>query len=166
MQDLDIRYVMILIPIIYVILPYIFVGDLSYFTVVTITTVLTSIGVTWALTSFELVGSGFNQEGTYQAFVLVTGLIFYGLSFVLSFLGSVPLSQWNIYTNTPVNNYNPNYNGNKTSINNIFTSTPQNICYPINILKINGVGFFALLDVVMGIVLILGLYFMISSRGH
>jgi hypothetical protein len=171
MQELDIRYVLILIPIIYVILPYLFVVNLNYFTVVSLTTIVISISVTWLLTSLNIVGTGMNQEGTYQAFVLVTGTLFYGLSFIIGFLGgnsnnnsggATGLDQvfWNWILGTKSTT---DVNG--QLVNNVVRSTPQNVCYPLNI-QILGISFFGTLDIIMGLILILGMYFMIASRGH
>ena len=164
MQDIDIRYALIIMPIIYILIPYFLVFNFSFLAVIGITTILSSIFIVWILTSLNVVSSGINQEGTYQAFVLVVGVLFYGFSVILNLL----------FSNTSINSFfNHGILGSRSnsgsnidiSNNNLILQSPMSIVYPSSI-HIFGISFFDTLTAVMGIVLILGLYFMIASRGH
>jgi hypothetical protein len=163
MQDLDIRYAFIIMPIIYMLIPYFLVFDFTFVAIIGLTTIATSIAVIWALTSLNIVESGINPEGTYLAFVLVTGLLFYGFSIILNFLSNTTLNGF--FSHGLLGSNHHNSGGIDINQNDLIFKSPMAIVYPSSI-HIFGISFFDTLTAIMGIVLILGLYFMISTRGH
>src|SRR5208283_2723782 len=89
MIDMDIRYTLFLLPLMYVILPFIFSGDFLIFGAVTGASFIIGIVVFIIITNLHIGGSGevvatgvsgnigLNSEAGYSLFVVCIGGIFY-----------------------------------------------------------------------------------------
>lgn len=105
---------------------------------------------------------GINQEGTYMLFVLVFGGLFYGITTFID-----------LFLNDLVGIYNLLFSWVGLSINThgaslsqgTYTITSPSSIYPIS-LSFDGISVFTLITVLMGLVYIIGIYFLIASRGH
>lgn len=173
MQDLDIRYAFILLPLLYSVIPFLLTGNfiilggisVSIFIVgAVLFTLIFSLNVGG---SAEALASGFsgkfgiNQEGTYMLFVLVFGGLFYGVTtFIITFMDTLILI-FNFllgWTGLSISS-----SGASLNVGNYVFISPSSI-YPSNF-SINGFAVFPLITVFMGLIYILGMFFLVSSRG-
>jgi hypothetical protein len=173
MQELDLRYAFILLPIVYSIMPFVLTGNFlllgsisaSIFLVGAILFVLIfslNIGGSGTLLASGVSGRiGLNQEGTYMLFVLVFGGLFYGITtFLISFMSDL-IGIYNFlfgWIGLTINTH-----GSTISIGSYVLTSPQSV-YP-NSLAFNGIPVFITLNVLMGLIYILGIFFLLSSRG-
>jgi len=173
MQELDIRYAFILLPIIYSILPLLITGNFLILGSISVGIFVVG-GVLFALIfSLNIGGSGnilasgvsaklgINQEGTYMLFVLVFGGLFYGITTFI-----------NLFLNDLIGIYNflfgwvgltIDIQGSTLSIGSYTITSPSSI-YPTN-LFVMGIPVFTSLSIIMGLIYIIGIFFLISSRG-
>jgi hypothetical protein len=173
MQDIDIRYAFILLPLLYSVIPFLLTGNFIILGAISVTIFIIG-AVLFALIfslnvggSAEALASGFsgkfgiNQEGTYMLFVLVFGGLFYGVTtFIITFLDTL-VSIFNFllgWTGLTIST-----NGATLGVGNYIFTSPS-IIYPSNF-NINGFAVFPLLSVLMGLIYILGMFFLVSSRG-
>ena len=173
MQELDIRYAFILLPILYSTMPFFITGNFLLLGSISVTIFIIGAVLFALIFSLNIGGSGnilasgvsgrlgINQEGTYLLFVLVFGGLFYGVStFLVLFLSDL------------INIYNflfswvglsINIHGSDISIGSYTLISPSSI-YPTS-LSFMGIPIFTALSVLMGLIYILGMFFLVSSRG-
>jgi len=183
MMDVDIRYALILLPLFYIILPFIFSGTFIILGGVTLIAFISGAIIFIVITNLNLGGSldvlasgssanvGMGSEGGYSLFVIAMGGLFYIGAQIAQFLtpiltifvqiinAIIGFVGWIFGTNT---------SGLQTSlVSGLGTNATSNLgsIYPLGI-TIDGISVFGALDVIFGSLFILGLYFMISSRGH
>lgn len=173
MVDLDIRYAFILLPLMYSIMPFFLTGNFLLIGAIGVSLFIVG-GVLFALIfSLNIGGSGsilasgvsgrlgINQEGTYMLFVLVFGGLFYGVTtFIDLFLNDL-LGIYNFlfsWVGLGINTH-----GASLSMGSYTITNPSSI-YPSS-LMFDGLPIFTILAVVMGLIYIMGIFFLISSRG-
>jgi hypothetical protein len=171
--DLDIRYAFILLPIVYSIMPFLLTGN--FLVLGSISVVIFIIGAVLFVLLFSLnIGGsgsflasgvsgklGLNQEGTYMLFVLVFGGLFYGVTtFIVTFMNNL-IGIWNFFLDWA--GLSISTGGATLSMGSYTIVSPSSI-YP-NSLYFSGVPVFLTLSVFMGLVYILGMFFLVSSRG-
>jgi hypothetical protein len=181
MQELDIRYAFILFPLIYIIIPYflsgsfLLLGGLSVFVFITtalIFIVITNLhiggnaGAVTVNTGFSL---SLSPESGYSLFVIFMGGIFYLGAQLTLFVTPI----LNIFTSILdtvlgvvgwVFGFDSAVLQTNLGIGVSSLSTNLDKIYPLNI-KLFGYSVFGTLDVIFGLIYIVGLYFMVSSRG-
>lgn len=183
MQDIDIRYGFILLPLVFAIMPFLITGN--FFLLGTISVSIFIVGaVLFALIfSLNIGGSGsvvasgvsgrlgINTEGTYMLFVLVFGGLFYGVTtFIDLFLNDLIgifnffFSMINVVSFGLAHLSKINIHGSSLSFGNYVIVSPSSI-YPTS-LSFMGISVFGFLTIMMGLVYIIGIYFLIASRGH
>jgi hypothetical protein len=186
MVDMDIRYILILFPLLYVVLPFIFSGAFILLLGVTAFTFLGGIILFIVITNLNIGGGGgndillegnfhfnLNDEGSYSLFVVCIGGIFYfgaqALTILSSFLNIIlflpnaiiGLVNFLSFGLVKIAAFSAN---NILGLGSLGLSNLSQ-WYPLNI-QIAGVSLFGAIDAIAGVCFILGLYFMISSRGH
>lgn len=173
MQDLDIRYVFILLPLIYAIAPFILTGNFIALGAISVTIFIVGAVLFTLIFSLNIGGSGdvlatgvsgklgINQEGTYMLFVLVFGGLFYGVTtFIVTFLNDL-VGIWNFFLGWAGLSIST---GNASLSVGSYTIVSPSSIYPSNF-SINGFAVFPILTVLMGLIYIMGMFFLISSRG-
>ena len=173
MQEIDLRYALILLPLLYSIIPFLVTGNFIILGVISVT-IFIGGGVLFVLLfSLNIGGSGtiiasgvsgklgLNQEGTYMLFVLVFGGLFYGVTtFVITFMNSL-IGVWNFFLGWA--GLSISVGGASVNDASYVISSPSNV-YPSGF-TVNGLAIFPLLSVFMGLLYIAGLFFLVSSRG-
>lgn len=181
MQDLDVRYVFILLPLIYAVIPFLLTGNFLILGTISVTIFIVGAVLFTLIFSLNIGGSGsvlasgisgrlgINQEGTYMLFVLVFGGLFYGVTtFIDLFLDDlIPIFNFflnllNYVTLGTVDFVIDVHGATLSSGSYVFTS--PSIIYPTSF-SVQGLAIFPLITVFMGLVYILGMFFLISSRG-
>jgi hypothetical protein len=190
---MDIRYTCLLIPIVYVLLPFIFNGSITALAVMTGTTFIFGVIVFIIITNLNIGGGGsisaiatggsgnlklgLNSEAGYSLFVVCIGGLFYlgaqltevftpiisGIFTVLNAILYIPVTIANLF-------------GANINLSFMKASAMDTLGFGSNISGLNkwyntsysiqGISIFGAIDVFMGLMFMLGLYFMISSRGH
>jgi hypothetical protein len=173
MQELDIRYAFILLPILYSAMPFFITGNFLLLGAISVSIFVVGAILFTLVFSLNVAGSGevlasgvsgrlgLNQEGTYMLFVLVFGGLFYGVTtFIIGFL-DILVGIWNFFlgwlglsitlTSTEIN------------VGSYIITSPSSV-YPTDLIFM-GVSVFTGLSIIMGLVYILGMFFLISSRG-
>lgn len=179
---MDIRYALLLIPLTYVLIPYfltgsfIILGGVSLFAFISgviIFAVISNLNIgggAQAIASGGTFNLGLNSEGGYTLFVIVIGGLFYIGAQVITFVEPITaLITWILNALLGVLSWltGADVTFLQTNMTNIFNSTftPElDAVYPLGI-NIAGISIFGALDIIMGCLFILGLYFMVSSRG-
>lgn len=163
MQDLDIRYVFLILPLIYVMLPYIMLGLFLYLGVLGVVSlilamvtivIIGSINISGGAATINF-GGGLNSEGTYGLFVVLLGGIFYGVGAGFNYF--LQFIQW-------FSNILHFVFGNV--IPTITNSQLAQITFYDYSLKVFNISVFQVLDVGFGLMFAIGLYFLYASRGH
>jgi hypothetical protein len=173
MQDLDVRYAFILLPLLYSIVPFLLTGNFILLGAITVTIFIVGAVLFTLIFSLNIGGSGqvlasgvsgtlgINQEGTYMLFVLVFGGLFYGVTtFIVTFLNDL-VGVWNFFLGWA--GLSINMNNASLSVGTYIIASPSSI-YPSDFI-IQGFPLFPLLTVVMGLLYIIGIFFLVSSRG-
>jgi hypothetical protein len=173
MQELDIRYVFILLPLLYATVPFLLTGNFLLLGAISVTIFIVGAVLFALIFSLNIGGSGtiiasgvsgkfgLNQEGTYMLFVLVFGGLFYGVTtFVLSFLDTI-IGIWNFFLGWL--GLGISIGGASVSDTTYIINSPSQI-YPSSFV-VGGLPIFPLITVLMGLVYIVGMFFLISSRG-
>jgi len=180
MQELDLKLAFILLPIVYSVMPFLLTGNLLLLGTISVTIFIIGSVLFVLIFSLNIGGSGqalatgvsgrlgINQEGTYMLFVLVFGGLFYGVTtFIVSFLnelvGIFNTIFWLLTFGGFFGSIQINTHGADLSIGSYTTTSPQTI-YP-NDFIFNGIPIFPTLSVLMGLLYIIGIFFLISSRG-
>lgn len=174
MQELDIRYAFILLPLLYSVMPFILTGNFLLLGGVSATIFIIG-GVLFALIfSLNIGGSGdvlasgvsgklgVNQEGTYMLFVLVFGGLFYGITTFISLFMDSLISIWNFFLGWAGLGIST-YDATLSMGSYVLGVSPSSI-YPTD-LSFNGIPVFPTLAIFMGLIYILGMFFLVSSRG-
>jgi hypothetical protein len=183
MQELNIRYAFILFPLIYVLIPFILsgsfiilggIGLLAFLTGVIIFVIISNLdlgGNADVLTSGVGFNIGLSDEGSYSLFVVFIGGLFYLGASLAQFLAPIfdifvtilnaLIGVVGFLSGLDVSAFQT------TLISNLGGSVATNLgtVYPTSI-TIAGISVFLTLDVIFASMFILGLYFMISSRGQ
>jgi hypothetical protein len=173
MQDLDIRYAFILLPLLYSIIPFLLTGNFILLGAITVTLFIIGATLFALIFSLNIGGSGtflasgvsgklgINQEGTYMLFVLFFGGLFYGITtFIVSFLDTL-VGIWNFFLGWV--GIGITANSTTLSVGSYVITSPSSI-YPSSF-SVQGLAIFPLITIFMGLVYILGMFFLISSRG-
>jgi hypothetical protein len=174
MQDLDIRYAFILLPLLYAIIPFLLTGNFIFLGVISVSVFIVGAVLFVLIFSLNIGGSGnilasgvsgklgLNQEGTYMLFVLVFGGLFYGITTFIDLFMNELIGIFNFlfsWIGLGISTHNASLN-----FGNYVIVSPSSI-YPTNF-SINGLSIFPLITVFMGLMYILGMFFLISSRGR
>ena len=92
MQEIDVRYAFILLPLVYSVLPFVLTGNFLLLGVISVSVFIVGAVLFALIFSLNIAGSGnilatgvsgklgLNQEGTYMLFVLIFGGLFYGIT--------------------------------------------------------------------------------------
>jgi len=173
LQEIDIRYAFILLPIVYSIMPFLLTGNFLLLGTISVSVFIVGAVLFVLLFSLNIGGSGnilasgvsgrlgLNQEGTYMLFVLVFGGLFYGITTFI-----------NLFLNDLIGIYNflfswvglgIDVHGADLSVGSYVITSPSSI-YPTD-LTFMGISVFTALAVFMGLIYILGIFFLVSSRG-
>lgn len=173
MQDLDIRYAFILLPLLYSVIPFLLTGNFIILGAISVTIFIIGAVLFTLIFSLNIGGSGnvlatgvsgklgINQEGTYMLFVLVFGGLFYGVTtFITTFLDSL-IGIWNFFLGWA--GLSITVGDASLSVGSYSFISPSSI-YP-STFSINGFAVFPILTVFMGLIYILGMFFLVSSRG-
>jgi hypothetical protein len=183
MQELDVRYALFLMPLFYVILPFILsgtflilggVGILAFISGTIILIIITNLNLGGSIQAVAT-GSGANvgmgSEGGYSLFVIVIGGLFYIGAQIAQFISPI-LDIFLLVINTIISFvgwiFGISTTGLQTSlVSGLGSTATHNLgnIYPLGI-KVAGISVFGVLDIVMASLFILSLYFMVSSRGH
>lgn len=180
---MDIRYNLLLIPLMYVLLPYIFNGNFILLGILSGTTVLMGIIIFIIITNLNIgadigaltVGGGanfdLNNEGSYSLFVVcIGGLFYFGAQLVTLFTPIINIVMDVVTAILYIPAYLLNVNLSAFSTTTFSSLGLTNLAnlgqwYNTNY-KIAGISIFYALDVIMALCFVLGLWLMISSRGH
>lgn len=173
MQDLDIRYGFILLPLVYSFMPFLLTGNFLLLGSIGVTIFIIGAVLFTLIFSLNIAGSGevlasgisgqlgINQEGTYMLFVLVFGGLFYGVTtFINLFLNDL-IGIWNLFLGWT--GLGISVGGSELSMGNYVIVSPSSI-YPTS-LTFMDIPVFTALSVFMGLIYILGIFFLVSSRG-
>ena len=173
MQELDIRYAFILLPLLYSIMPFLLAGSFLILGVISVAIFIIGAVLFTLIFSLNVGGSGevlasgvsgqlgINQEGTYMLFVLVFGGLFYGVTTFIDLFLDELIGIFNFlfgWTGLGIN-----VHGASLSMGNYIIVSPT-IFYPTD-LTFMGISVFTALSVFMGLMYIIGIFFLISSRG-
>lgn len=179
MQELNIRYAFILLPLMYIILPFILTGNFLLLGGITVSAFIFGAIIFIIISNLNIGGGaatvnvkvGQSAEGGYSLFVIVMGGIFYlgaqvvpyimpiitgflnGFITVINVIGSIfsfslPIMSTDVLTSL---------NGSD--------GIPISNFYDLSV-SFDGISIFLALNAIMGMLFILGLYFMIASRGQ
>jgi hypothetical protein len=172
-----------MLPLVYVLLPYIFSGNFIILGGVTVFAFLAGLVVFIVLTNTNIganlqviigtgggANAGLGNEGAYSLFVVCLGGLFYVGAQLAQFFTpilTVFLDIINVIAYIPSIIFNINLSGltANTLVNGRSALNSLGSWYPLNI-NVVGISVFGALDAVMGFMFILGLYFMVASRGH
>jgi hypothetical protein len=174
MQDIDIRYAFILLPLLYSIIPYLLTNNFLLLGAISASIFIIGAILFALIFSLNIGGSGdilasgvsgklgLNQEGTYMLFVLVFGGLFYGItSFIDLFLNDL-IGIYNFlfsWVGLSINVY-----GSSLSSGNYVITSPSSV-YSTSLTYMN-ISIFTMITIIMGLMYIIGIFFLISSRGH
>ena len=176
MQDIDIRYSFILLPLAYVLIPYFFTGNFVLLGGISVLAFILGAIIFVLIANLHIQGNGTifasgvggsvgqNNEGGYQLFVLVFGGLFYLGSQVTQYIIPIIDTFINVI-GTLLGFIGINLGLNSSNLNGINNINILSGFYPLNF-TVEGINVFLLTSVGFGVMFILGLYFMIASRGH
>jgi hypothetical protein len=174
MQDIDIRYAFILLPLLYSIIPYLLTNNFLLLGAISASIFIIGAILFALIFSLNIGGSGdilasgvsgklgLNQEGTYMLFVLVFGGLFYGItSFIDLFLNDL-IGIYNFLFSWV--GLSINVHGSSLSSGNYVITSPSSV-YSTSLTYMN-ISIFTMITIIMGLMYIIGIFFLISSRGH
>ena len=172
-----------MLPLLYSIIPFLLTGNFLILGLISVTIFIIGAVLYALIFSLNIAGSGsvvstgisgrlgLNTEGTYMLFVLIFGGLFYGITtFIDLFLNDLIrffnffISAINVVSFGLAHLSDINIHGASLSFGSYIFISPSSI-YPSS-LSFNGIPIFTTLTVIMGLVYILGIFFLISSRGH
>lgn len=174
MKDLDIRYAFIILPLLYAVIPFLLTGN--FILLITISVPIFIVGAVLFVLIFSLnIGGagtvlasglsgslGINAEGTHTLFILVFGGLLYGITtFIVLFMNDL----------IGIYNFLFGWMGLGIDIHDAtisvgsYTLTSPSSIYPVSF-SFYGIPIFQILSVFMGLIYILGIFFMVSSRGQ
>jgi hypothetical protein len=172
MQELDLKLAFILLPIVYSVMPFLLSGNLLLLGTVSVSVFIIGSVLFVLIFSLNIAGSGdilasgvsgsigLNGDGTRMLFILVFGGLFYGLTtFIFTFMDAL-IGIYNFlfgWLGLTIETY-----GSNISIGSYTIVSPSSI-YP-NDFAFSGVPIFPTLSVLMGLVYIVGIYFLISNK--
>ena len=180
MNELDIRYTFILLPLLYVILPFIFSGSFVFLGGVTLIAFIIGVVIFIIISNLNIGGSGevlasgvsgkisLNSEAGYSLFVVCIGGIFYlgaQLTILITPLLDIFIGIINAILSFVCIVFGISTSGFQTSLfNGLGNAGNTNLgkWYPLGI-TIQGISVFGALDLIMGSMFILGLYFMVHE---
>jgi len=179
MQELDLKLAFILLPIVYSVMPFLLSGNLLLLGTISVSIFIIGSVLFVLIFSLNIGGSGqaiatgvsgsigLNGDGTRMLFILVFGGLFYGITtFIFTFMESLIgifntifylLTFGGFFGNIRIETY-----GSNISIGSYTTISPSSI-YP-NDFAFSGIPIFPSLSVLMGLVYIIGIYFLISNK--
>ena len=182
MQQLDVRFAFFLLPLIYVLIPFILTGNFIILGGVTIITFLIGMILFIIVSNLNVGGSaeaiatggsaqiGLTGEGGYSLQVVFIGGLFY-LGASLATIFSPIFDMLIIVVNGIIGLFAWIVGADVTAlqvgmVDNLGLSSASNLSqvYPRSIM-VQGISVFLVLDVLFASMFILSLYFMISSRG-
>ena len=172
MQELDLKLAFILLPIVYSVMPFLLSGNLLLLGSISVTIFIIGSILFVLIFSLNIAGSGeilasgvsgaigLNGDGTRMLFILVFGGLFYGLTtFIFTFMDSL-IGIYNFlfgWLGLTIETY-----GSSISIGSYTIISPSTI-YP-NDFAFSGIPIFPSLSVLMGLLYIVGIYFLISNK--
>ena len=182
MQDFDIRYGFILLPLLYAIVPFLLTGNFLLLGAISVSIFIVGAVLFALIFSLNIGGSGtliasgvsgkigLNQEGTYMLFILVFGGLFYGVTTFIDLFLNDMLGIFNFFIDVInfvsfgiANLSHIGIYGASLSVGSYVIGSPSSI-YPTDFI-VSGLAIFPILTVAMGLIYILGMFFLISSRG-
>jgi hypothetical protein len=183
MLDIDVRYALFLLPLFYVVLPFLLSGTFMILGIVTVLAFVTGTVIFIIITNLHIGGSGtvlasgvsgnvgLSNEAGYSLFVIVIGGLFYVGAQIAQFITPL-LDMFVTIINTLISFvgwvFGTSTSGLQTSlVSGLGSSATANLgnIYPLGI-TIDGISIFGALDLIMASLFMLSLYFMVSSRGH
>jgi hypothetical protein len=181
MQDMDIRYALFLLPLFYVLLPFVLTGSFIILGGVTVLAFISGVILFVIISNLHIGGSGtvlasgvsgnigLNNEAGYSLFVVCLGGLFYLGAQLTTFI--TPLLDILIGIVNAILGFISIFGINTSGLSTATFSSLGNSAttisniYPLGI-TVDNISVFGALDVIMGSLFILGLYFMVASRGH
>jgi hypothetical protein len=183
MRELDVRYALFLMPLFYVILPFLLSGTFLILGGVTLLAFISGAIILIVITNLNLGGQtnvlasgaganvGMGSEGGYSLFVIVIGGLFYIGAQIAQFITPI-LNIFLVIINAIISFvgwiFGISTTGLQTSlVSGLGSTATQNLgnIYPLGI-TVQGISVFGALDIIMASLFILSLYFMVSSRGQ
>ena len=180
---MDPRYALFFIPLIYVLAPFLITGNFVILGGVTVLTFVSCALIFIIVSNLQIGGSsevfasgaganiGLSSEGGYSLFVVFFGGVLY-LGAQLSTFFAPLFNLLLIVVKGILGLFAWITGGDSSALNNSLVSSlglnqagELGKVYPLGI-TINGISVFLALDALMGSLFILGMYFMLSSRGH
>jgi hypothetical protein len=165
-----------IVPLIFIFVPFfvvatttVLIANLAILGLISITAFVLSASILAIVSNLNIGGSGsviatgisgrigLNSEGGYQLFVLVFGGIFYGVTTVISFFYTTIYAIVNFVMGLFGQSLPTITSAEATSFNSAFWNLS---------LTVFGIPIFLMLQIVMGLIYLLGLFLMISTRGH
>lgn len=170
---MELKHLFILLPLIFSIIPFALTGNFIILGGISVTIFIVGAVFFALVFSLNIGGAGqvvatgvegrlgLNQEGTYMLFVLVFGGLFYGVTTFIALFADTIVGIWNFFLGWL--GLGIDLSGSTINMGSYVFTSPSSI-YPISF-TIGGFPIFGLLTVFMGLMYILGMFFLVSSRG-
>jgi hypothetical protein len=184
---MDMRYLLLLFPLVYVLLPFLFSGAFLLLGGVTALAFIAGTIIFIVVTNLHIGGQesggvlsanqglglnlGLNNEAGYSLFVVCIGGLFYLGADLMQYITPIiylVLGLVNALLGFVSFVFGTSTSGLQSTLFSTIGSTGINNLgkwYPSGVI-VCGVDFFLSLNIIMSSIFILGLYFMVSSRGH